>query len=295
MTTGATPDRLGIILAGGKGSRLYPITHFTNKQLLPVYDKPLIYYSLSTLMLAGIRDTAIVTSPDWVSGLRHAIGDGSQWGMTIHYVEQPSPDGIAQAIPLCGDLIRGRGLALTLGDNIFFRTELKDLLRRSASRAVGATIFALPMNRPERFGIVEMDSTGRPRELIEKPKTGASNLAVPGLYFYDNRALELARSLRPSARGELEITDLNRLYLEEGSLEVEMLGRGAAWMDCGTPEDLFAAGQFVRVLEERTQIKIACPEEIAWRMGFINTASLRALVTAMPPCSYAEYLSGLFE
>jgi glucose-1-phosphate thymidylyltransferase len=282
-------ERLGIILAGGTGSRLYPLTSMVNKQILPVYDKPLIYYSLSTLMLAGIRRVAIVSTPQWLPELQRCLGDGARLGIEIHYVVQPSPDGIAQAILLCAHLIDGP-VALILGDNIFFRTGLGDMLRAAAEIREGATIFALPVARPERFGIVVLDEEGRPLRLVEKPKTFVGNHAVPGLYFYDADALELARTLRPSPRGELEITDLNRLYLERGRLRLEMLGRGCAWLDCGTPEDLFEAGQLVRVLEERTGIKIACPEEVALNMGFIDEAQFASLIEVMPACSYADYL-----
>jgi glucose-1-phosphate thymidylyltransferase len=282
-------NRLGIILAGGTGSRLYPLTSMVNKQILPVYDKPLIYYSLSTLMLADIRRVAIVSSPQWLPELRRCLGDGGQWGIEIHYVVQPSPDGIAQAILLCEHLIDGP-TALILGDNIFFRTGLGDMLRRVSGTREGATVFALPVAHPERFGIVVLDDQGRALRIIEKPTTFVGNHAVPGLYFYDEHALAMARTLRPSARGELEITDLNRLYLERGALHLEMLGRGCAWLDCGTPEDLFEAGQFVRVLEKRTGIKIACPEEVALNMGFIDRERFVKLVDAMPACSYADYL-----
>lgn len=293
MPAPASSDRLGIVLAGGTGSRLYPLTRISNKQVLPVYDKPLIYYSLATLMLAGIRDVAVVSTPQWVPELRTYLGDGARWGLSIDYVVQPEPNGIAQAIPLCAHLIRGRPVTLILGDNIFFRTGFATLLRNAAGRPEGATVFAFPVNRPERFGIVVLDEDGRPRDLVEKPKSTISNLAVPGLYFYDERALDLARSLKPSARGELEITDLNRLYLKEGSLHVEMLGRGAVWLDCGTPQDLFEASQFVRVIEARTGIKIACPEEVAFRMGFIDAEHLAALVAEMPVGSYSDYLRSL--
>jgi glucose-1-phosphate thymidylyltransferase len=235
----------------------------------------------------------VVSTPQWVPELRDCLSDGARWGVRIDYVVQPEPSGIAQAIPLCADLIRGRPVTLVLGDNIFFRTGFSSLLREAASRTDGATIFALPVNRPERFGIVVLDADGRPRDLIEKPKLNIGNLAVPGLYFYDERALDLARTLKPSARGEFEITDLNRLYLKEARLHVERLGRGAVWLDCGTPEDLFEAGQFVRVIEQRTGIKIACPEEVAFRMGFIDAERFAALVAEMPVGSYSEYLRSL--
>lgn len=290
MNVSAGADRLGILLAGGNGSRLHPITRFCNKQLLAVYDKPLIYYSLSTLMLAGLREIALVSSSDWLPTLRSSLGDGSLWGITLHYVEQPDPGGVAQAILLCDDLVTDRPSTLILGDNIFFRTGLGDLLCEVAARLTGATVFALPVAEPERFGVVITDATGRPKDLVEKPTRPVSNLAVPGLYFYDHRALDFARTLTPSARGELEITDLNRLYLEDGTLDVAMLGRGSVWLDCGTPEDLFEAGQFVRAIEERTGVKIACPEEVALRMGYIDEDQFSRLLTDMPQGRYADYL-----
>jgi len=295
-TMGEGPERrLGILLAGGSGSRLYPMTGTINKQLLPVYDKPLIYYPLSTLMLAGIREIVVVSTPEATPVLEQSLGDGRHWGLRLHYRVQPEPRGIAEAIILCADLIGDRAVALILGDNIFFRTGLGDLLRLTSRRVQGATIFALPVNRPEEFGIVRLDEEGRPIALIEKPKHRVGNLAVPGLYFYDSRAVSLARTLSPSARGELEITDLNKLYLQEGTLAVEMLGRGGTWLDCGTPEALFAASQFVQVIEARSGIKIACPEELALRMGFIDEASYAGLVEAMPRSSYRSYLASLVE
>jgi len=287
--------RIGILLAGGSGSRLYPMTGVINKQLIPVCDKPMIYYPLSTLMLAGIREIIVVSTPEATPVLRESLGDGRQWGLQLHYRVQTVPRGIAEAIILCAGLIGDRPIALILGDNIFFRTSFGDLLRGVSRRVEGATIFALPVNRPEDFGVVQLDDEGRPIALIEKPQQRVGNLAVPGLYFYDHRAGSLAQTLQPSSRGELEITDLNRLYLAEGALTVEMFGRGGVWLDCGTPEALFAASQFVQVIEARSGIKIACPEELALNMGFIDRGDFGALVQAMPNSSYRNYLANLVE
>ena len=283
----------GVILAGGTGSRLYPITASVNKQLLPIYDKPLIYYPLTTLMLADIQDIVIVS--DLVAGdqIKLALGDGSQWGLRLSYAVQPAPEGIAHGLLMAAEGLAGHPFALILGDNIFYRSGLPDQLRRAASRERGATIFAFPVSEPQRFGVVVLDENYRPTHLEEKPKAPRSRLAVPGLYFYDERAVELARTLKPSARGELEITDLNRLYLAAGELFVEPLGRGSAWLDGGTPEDLYKATQFVRVIEERTGLKIACPEEVAYRRGFISLGELDRLAAGLKPCSYRDYLTEL--
>ena len=284
----------GVILAGGTGTRLYPITVAVNKQLLPVYDKPLIYYPLTTLMLAGIRDIAVVSDGLALEQVKKCLGDGSQWGLSFSYLVQPSPNGIAHGLLAAAPAIEGHPIALVLGDNIFYRSGLPDQLRRAAARERGATIFAFPVSEPQRFGVVVLGSDHRPTHIEEKPKNPRSNLAIPGLYFYDERALEFARSLQPSARGELEITDLNRVYLEAGELFVEGLGRGSAWLDGGSPEDLYEAGQFVRVIEERTGLKIACPEEVAYRMGFITHSDFEGLVSRLKPCSYRDYLAGLW-
>jgi glucose-1-phosphate thymidylyltransferase len=287
--------RKGVILAGGTGSRLHPVTLSVNKHLLPVYDKPMIYYPLTTLMLAGIRDITIVSSPDALPQIRDCLGDGGQWGLSLGYKEQQSPDGIAHGLLMAADRIEGHPVTLILGDNIFYRSGLHNPLRQADERTRGATVFAVPVSQPERFGVVVLDKDSRPAELEEKPKAPRSNLAVPGLYFYDDRAFDFARKLKPSARGELEITDLNRVYLAAGELYVEQLGRGIAWLDGGTPEDLFEAGQFVRVLEQRTGLKIACPEEVAYRMDFISRGELERQVSALKPSSYRDYLADIVK
>ncbi len=289
----AKATRKGVILAGGSGSRLYPITVAVNKQLLPVYDKPMIYYPLTTLMLAGIREIVIVSSPAALPQFEAVLGDGARWGLTFYYATQPSPDGIAHALLMAEDYIAGAPVTLILGDNIFYRSGLPTQLLRSAERTVGATIFTYPVQRPQQFGVVVLDGEGRPISLEEKPAQPRSNLAATGLYFFDERALDFARALKPSARGELEITDLNRIYLERGELYVEQLGRGSAWLDGGTPDQLYGATQFVRVLEERTGLKIGCPEEVAFRMGFIDAEGMAALVSQCRPCDYRNYLESV--
>jgi glucose-1-phosphate thymidylyltransferase len=293
MADSTEKSRKGVILAGGNGTRLYPLTIAVNKQLLPVYDKPMIYYPLTTLMLAGIREFVVVSGPQALPQFQACLGDGSQWGVKIDYVAQPSPDGIAQALLVAEEYIAGHPTALILGDNIFYGTGLPRQLARAAQRQQGATIFGYAVSQPEEFGVVTLDRDGRPLTLIEKPKQPTSNLAVPGLYFYNEEALEIARRLKPSARGELEITDLNRIYLEHGQLHVEMLGRGSAWFDGGTHRDLFDASQFVRVVEDRTGLKIACPEEVAFNMGFINLGELKEIATRMRDNSYSAYLRKL--
>jgi glucose-1-phosphate thymidylyltransferase len=285
--------RKGIIAAGGSGFRLFPTTRAFNKQLIPVYDKPMIYYPLSTLMLAGIREIVVVSHPDVLQTFQSLLGDGRQWGLVIEYAVQPAPTGIAHVLLAAAPLVEGRHLALILGDNIFYGTGLPQQLRRAAARPKGATIFGYPVKNPRLFGIVTLDREGRPTALEEKPARPQSNLGVPGLYFYDTEALDLARRLTPSPRGELEITDLNRAYLKCGGLHVEPLGRGSAWLDGGTPETLFDASQFVRVIEERTGLKIACLEEVAYRMGYISLAELDSLARSGVPCSYTDYLKGL--
>lgn len=277
-------------MAGGSGSRLFPATRSVNKQLLPVYDKPLIYYPLSTLMLIGIREIVIVSLPDVLPQLRELLADGTQIGIEIEYVGQSHPDGIADALIVTERQTQGRNICLILGDNFLYGTGLPAQLRDAGTQEVGATIFAYPVARPENYAVVALDRSGRVLSLEEKPKIAKSNLAVPGLYFYDENAARFAKMLRPSERGELEITDLNRIYLDRGELSVSIIGRGTAWLDGGTPETLFEAGQFVRVIEQRTSLKIACIEEVAYRAGFISVAQLANLADRMRLCSYRDYL-----
>src|SRR3954470_3223884 len=271
----------GIILAGGSGPRLYPVTHAVNKQLLPVYDKPMIYYPLSTLMLAGIRDILIITCPDDIARFRALLGDGESWGIRISYAPQPSPDGLAQAFIIGRQFVGDDTACLILGDNIFFGEGLPAMLRRAAGLKTGATVFGYSVTDPERYGVVEFDAAGRAVSLEEKPPQPKSNYAVTGLYFYDNSVLDIAASLKPSPRGELEITDLNRVYLERGLLTVEKMGRGIAWLDTGTHESLLQASEFVHVIESRQGFKICCPEEIAFRQGYIDAAALTQLATPL--------------
>ncbi len=285
----------GVILAGGHGTRLYPLTTAVNKQLLPVYDKPMIYYPLTTLMLAGIRDFLVISGPQALPQFQSCLGDGSQWGVHISYAAQASPDGIAHALLIAEDFIAGCPTALILGDNIFYGAGLPAQLHRAIGRHEGATIFSYPVSQPEAFGIVTLDADGKVLSLEEKPSNSKSNLAVPGLYFYDAEALQIARTLSPSARGELEITDLNRVYMERGKLRAEMLGRGSAWLDGGTPQTLFDASQFVMVMEQRTGLKIACPEEVAYRTGFMSRESLWQTVNKLPRGEYRNYVARLVE
>ena len=290
-----TTNRKGIVLAGGAGTRLYPATLSVSKQLLPVYDKPMIYYPLSALILAGIRDVLVISTPQDTPRFAQLLGDGSQWGMRLEYKVQPSPDGLAQAFILGADFVRGGPSALVLGDNIFYGHELHGLLRAADERRDGATVFAYAVSDPERYGVVEFDSRRRAVSIEEKPRQPKSRYAVTGLYFYDRQVAELARSIRPSARGELEITDLNRLYLEQGKLSVEIMGRGYAWLDTGTHDSLLEAGQFIATIEKRQGLKIACPEELAWRQGWIDDAQLEERAAALGKSSYGEYLRGLLR
>jgi len=285
----------GIVLAGGSGSRLHPITISTCKQLLPIYDKPMIYYPLSTLMLAGIRDILIITTPDDQSSFMRLLGDGAKWGIKLSYVVQSRPEGLAQAYILGADFVGSDPSALILGDNLYFGHGLTEQLSRAAGRAHGATVFGYRVNDPERYGVVEFDKKGRAISIEEKPSKPKSNYAVTGLYFYDGRAAEFAKKIKPSTRGELEITALNNIYLEENELAVELLGRGYAWLDTGTYESLIQAGEFVRILEARQGLKVGCPEEIAYRMGFINRDAVDELGRAMAKTSYGQYLLSLAE
>jgi glucose-1-phosphate thymidylyltransferase len=285
----------GVLLAGGTGSRLNPLTLGTNKHLLPIWDKPMIYYPLSTLMLEGIRDIVVVTTPDSIDTFGRLLGDGSQWGINFTFVAQNEPKGVAHTLLLVSEQIAACNVALILGDNIFYGSGLPKKMRDAMVYETGATIFGYEVADPSAFGVVELDSAGKPLSIVEKPTKSSSKLAVPGLYFYDTQVVDIVRNLKPSARGELEITDVNREYLNRGELRAMPLGRGIAWLDGGTAEDMFEAGQFVKVIEERTGLKVACPEEIAYRQGFISAKQLETIARELTNPEYANYLLDLIS
>jgi glucose-1-phosphate thymidylyltransferase len=288
-------NRKGIILAGGSGTRLHPATLAMSKQLLPVYDKPMVYYPLSTLMLAGMRDVLIISTPQDTPRFQALLGDGSRWGMNLSYCVQPSPDGLAQAFILGKSFVGGQPSALVLGDNIFYGHDLAPLLSRADARTAGSTVFAYHVHDPERYGVVEFDSARKALSIEEKPKAPRSNYAVTGLYFYDEQVCDIAAHIKPSARGELEITEVNAQYLRQGQLNVEIMGRGYAWLDTGTHDSLLEAGQFIATLEKRQGLKVACPEEIAYRAGWIDAAQVEALAAPMIKNSYGQYLMQLLR